>query len=102
MYRDKDNIKTIRLLHQLLKPETYQRMLDQRSKSFNHTPISISILNSNTKLTECLLEQVTTANLFTYDFENNQYLHLALRNGLWDISKKLIELETSRTTATAG
>ena len=76
-------------------------MLEQRSKSFNHTPISIAILNSNVKLTEYLLHQVTTANLFTYDFENNRYLHLALREGLSCISKKLIELESSSTSAIA-
>jgi hypothetical protein len=83
------------LLHELLQTETYQRMLEQRSKSFNHTPISISILNFNVKLTEYLLQQIGDKNLFTYDFENNRYLHLSLREGLWFISKKLIELEKS-------
>ena len=77
-------------------------MLEKRSKSFKHTPIAISILNSNVKLTECLLQQVTTANLFIRDFESNQYLHLALREGLWNLSKKLIELESSRITATTA
>lgn len=85
------------LLHELLQPETYQGMLGKRSKSFNHTPISISILNSNIELTEYLLQHVSTANLFTHDFENNRYLHLSLREGLWNISKKLIELESKIT-----
>ncbi|RIA84952.1 ankyrin repeat-containing domain protein [Glomus cerebriforme] len=87
--------ETIRLLHELLQPETYQRMLEQRSKFFNHTPISISILSSNIKLTEYLLQGVTPTNLFTYDFENNRYLHLSLKEGLWYISKKLIELDST-------
>ncbi|GBB90636.1 hypothetical protein RclHR1_17650006, partial [Rhizophagus clarus] len=92
---DNDKEETLKLLPELLQAETYQRMLEQRSKSFNHTPISISILNSNAKLTEYLLQQVTDKNLFTYDFENNRYLHLSLREGLWYISKKLIEVEES-------
>src|ERR1051325_11614497 len=74
-YRNENNIETIKFLHESLQPEIHQRMLEQRSKSFKHTPISISILNSNTELAECLLQQVTTADLFIHDFENNQYLH---------------------------
>lgn len=70
-------------------------MLEQRSKSFNHTPISISILNYNEEIAEYLLQQATDKNLFTYDFENNRYLHLSLKEGLWYISKKLIEVEES-------
>ncbi|CAB4474476.1 ankyrin [Rhizophagus irregularis] len=96
---DNDKDETLRLLQELLQAETYQRMLEQRSKSFNHTPLSISILNYNEKMTEYLLQQVTDKNLFTYDFENNRYLHLSLREGLWCISKKLIEAEESIITA---
>ncbi|CAG8569665.1 18096_t:CDS:10 [Rhizophagus irregularis] len=94
---NKNNDELMSLLHELLQPEIYQGMLKKRSKSFNHTPISISILNSNIKLTEYLLQHVSTANLFTHDFENNRYLHLSLREGLWYISKKLIELESTIT-----
>ncbi|CAG8765183.1 14678_t:CDS:2, partial [Rhizophagus irregularis] len=43
--------------------------------------------------------QRNNVNLFTYDFENNRYLHLSLREGLWYISKKLIEVEESMITA---
>jgi hypothetical protein len=85
------------LLHELLQPEIYQGMLETRSKSFNHTPISISILNSNNELTEYLLQHASTKSLITHDFENNRYLHLSLREGLWHISKKLIELESMAT-----
>ena len=97
IYRNKNHKKTIGLLHELLQPETYQKMLERRSKSFNHTPISIAILNGS-ELTEELLQQVTTKNLLTYDFENNRYLHLSIREGLWYISKKLIELDQSLNT----
>ncbi|GBB92606.1 hypothetical protein RclHR1_02030009 [Rhizophagus clarus] len=91
---NKNNIGTIKLLYELLQPETYQKMLKKRSKSFNHTPISISILESNIKLTEYLLQHASTMSLFARDFEGNRYLHLSLREGLWYISKKLIELES--------
>src|SRR5436190_13835687 len=97
IYSNSNKQETIKLLQELLQQDTYKRMLEQRSKSFNHTPISIAILNAS-KLTEELLQQVTTKNLLTYDFENNRYLHLALREGLWYISKKLVELDQSLAT----
>ncbi|PKY59661.1 hypothetical protein RhiirA4_482599 [Rhizophagus irregularis] len=66
---DNDKDETLRLLQELLQTETYQR-----NNVVNHS-ISISILNFNKKLTEYLLE------------------------GLWYISKKLLEVEESMITA---
>ncbi|CAG8440942.1 1066_t:CDS:10 [Ambispora gerdemannii] len=96
------NIELLQLLFNKLDENTVQRTLDQRSKKFRHTPIAIAILLSHRETFKILWDQVLTANIFSYDFQHDRYLHLATKGGLYSFVKFLLEADPSVTTNNDG
>ncbi|KAG9287132.1 hypothetical protein G9A89_001026 [Geosiphon pyriformis] len=87
------HLKTLESLFLKLEENTAQRMLEQRSKKFNHSIIAIAILEARKETFKFLWNQIDTANIFSYDFQSDRYLHLATKQGLLGIAQTLLTVE---------
>ncbi|CAJ0831936.1 2114_t:CDS:10 [Entrophospora sp. SA101] len=87
------NLSTLKLLYKELDSNLFQRMLDKQSKKYSFTPIAIAILEGRKDTFNFLLSKnKSIENLLLKDFQSNNYLHLSIRESLFDTTKLIMNL----------